>query len=166
MEIFLSVLISASILFILIFEPHFNVDIGRFKMSKRKIALLVVGFFVVVLFAISQKEMPKPTPTMTPQQQAIQTIPYRIIDTDEIRKYKMAYTVLVGLVNGRLPDEIELAQIANKLHSQEHENTFIDFYLPGMEIGAGAFATGHHNPKLKIIVNEWALPPQYKSLIQ
>ena len=37
-------------------------------------------------------------------------------------------------------------------------------YLPGMQVGAGAFATANHNPNLKVNIMKFMLfrYPQYK----
>lgn len=134
-------------------------------MPKRNMYMVIGGFVLVVLVGMlaGKADQPKPKKDVSYSPEA-QTIPYRIIDVQEVPKHKMSYKILVGLANNTLPDEFELAKISNRLHSEDHENTFVEFYLPGMEIGDGAFATAHHNPKLNVIVNDWALPEQYKHL--
>lgn len=50
-------------------------------------------------------------------------------------------------------DEAELRDIAMKLKALDpaaYERTFIVYYLPGMEPGAGGWATSHFNPKLEV----------------
>ncbi len=48
----------------------------------------------------------------------------------------------------------ELTDLAHGLWKQnegnQHERTFILYYLPGMEVGAGAWATTHFNPDLEV----------------
>jgi len=49
--------------------------------------------------------------------------------------------------------EDALRVIAFKLKAQDprsYERTFICYYIPGMEVGAGAWATTHFNPNLKV----------------
>ncbi len=50
-------------------------------------------------------------------------------------------------------DEARLRDIAMELKardSEDYQRTFIVYYLPGMEVGAGAWATTHFNPKLDV----------------
>jgi hypothetical protein len=50
-------------------------------------------------------------------------------------------------------DEATLRKIAMGLlarDSRNHERTFIVYYLPGMEVGAGGWSTTHFNPELKV----------------
>ncbi|REG86732.1 hypothetical protein DFP81_101297 [Marinomonas pollencensis] len=63
------------------------------------------------------------------------------------------------MIDGRLPNERELAELSKFLVSKErkHDRSFITFYLPGMEVGAGAYATAHHNPKLKVNIMKFML---------
>tara|TARA_Y100001972_G_scaffold36162_1_gene44709 strand:+ start:10392 stop:10505 length:114 start_codon:yes stop_codon:yes gene_type:complete len=35
-----------------------------------------------------------------------------------------------------------------------YDRSFVVFYLPGMEVDAGGFATAHHNPDLKVVMLE------------
>jgi len=55
----------------------------------------------------------------------------------------------VELVGGRLPTKEELAAISQQLlerKGKRYERMFVCFYLPGMDVDAGAFATAHYNP--------------------
>lgn len=94
-------------------------------------------------------------------------IPYTVIERSERASVKVTYDVRVDLVDGRLPNESELAAVSRHLHAQErpHERTFVSFYLPGMQPGAGAFATAHHDPVLKVQVLDYMLPDQYRHLL-
>ena len=96
-----------------------------------------------------------------------QLISYAVIERAETRNIKVSYDLRVDLVDGRLPSEAELAAISRHLHAKErtHERTFVLFYLPGMPPGAGAFATAHHNPSLKVKVLDYMLPEQYRHLL-
>ncbi len=92
-------------------------------------------------------------------------IPYRILNHNEVKPYKVSYDVQVDLVDGKLPTEEQLAAISNNLVSfSPHERKFVGFYLPDMEIDAGYFATAHHLPKLEVKINSWSVPDKYKSI--
>jgi hypothetical protein len=54
-------------------------------------------------------------------------------------------------LNERISEE-ELRQIALAIHSSDpnYPRTFILYYLPGMELGSGAWATTHFNPNLEV----------------
>lgn len=82
-------------------------------------------------------------------------IPYKIINREEFLDYKISFDIRVGRVNGKLPTEKQLADISHYLKSKEkpHKRTFVCFYLPDMEVGAGAWATAHHNPDLKVWIS-------------
>ena len=93
-------------------------------------------------------------------------ISYKIADREEMRSVKLSLDVRVNLVNGRLPNKQELGVISNYLVSKErrHDRTFVLFYLPGMKIDAGAYATAHHNPKMEVQIMKYMLYsyPQYQ----
>lgn len=104
----------------------------------------------------------RPTPT---EPETLQTIPYKIINRSAFSDDKQSYDVEVDLVEGRLPRREELAAISRKLYSREFENTFVCYYLPGMEVDAGAFATGHFTPDLEIAIYTLHIPARYKALV-
>jgi hypothetical protein len=59
----------------------------------------------------------------------------------------------------------ELAQIARQIKGTnkiKYKRTFILYYLPGMEIGAGAWATTHFDPKLKVRILGLSLESEKK----
>lgn len=87
---------------------------------------------------------------------------YRVIGKEEFLTYKVSYDIEVRPVNNRLPTKGELAEIATKLRSRKHDKTFVCFYLPGMVLDAGAFATGHSTPSLQINVMPFMIPNQHK----
>lgn len=96
-------------------------------------------------------------------------IPFRVLKRYELGPIKLSLDVEIPLVEGRLPTEAELASLSRHLVSQEktHERTFVVFYLPGMEVDAGGFATAHHNPELEVNILEYKLIdyPQYHFLL-
>ncbi len=74
---------------------------------------------------------------------------YRVIDSNIIPNTKLSLDVRLS----RKATEKELAQIAQELKDGtpgSYSRTFIVHYLPGMELGAGAWATTHFNPSLKV----------------
>ncbi len=91
-------------------------------------------------------------------------IPYTVISREQSGASLMergirslSIDVRVSLVDGRRPNEGELGNIFSKLGSC-HDRISISFYLPGMEVGAGAFATAHldrtvSDPTVKVRIN-------------
>jgi len=76
-------------------------------------------------------------------------VTYSIIDSDTFLDYKRSLDVRLN----KKVSEATLRTIALKLKAQDsrsYERTFICYYLPGMEVGAGAWATTHFNPNLKV----------------
>ena len=74
---------------------------------------------------------------------------YSVIDSNMVPGAKLSLTVRLS----RKATEQELAQIARELKGGtpgSYSRTFIVHYLPGMELGAGAWATTHYNPSLKV----------------
>lgn len=92
-------------------------------------------------------------------------IPYSVINREEMGSTKLSIDLRVDLVDGRLSNKEELAAISSKL-KMRHDRTFISFFLPGMELGAGAFATAHHNPSLEVKINTFFLPEKYQHLLK
>jgi len=93
-------------------------------------------------------------------------VPYKILNKSEMGTIKVSFDVEVGVVDDRLPNENELAAISEHLikNEQKHDRSFVVFYLPKMKIGAGGFATAHHNPKMEVKIMKYMLMqyPQYK----
>ncbi len=78
-------------------------------------------------------------------------IAHKVLNRSELGQIKLSLDIEVPLVNGRLPSKRELTDLSRHLVSKEraYDRTFVLFYLPGMELGKGAFATAHHNPSLE-----------------
>lgn len=53
-------------------------------------------------------------------------------------------------------DAANLTRIANSIKTDGYVRTFIEYYLPGMKINAGAWATSHFDPDLEVII----VPPE------
>lgn len=79
-------------------------------------------------------------------------IPFRVLTRHETGSIKVMFDVEVDLVDGRYPNEQELGAISMCLLAREkrHDRTFVGFFLPGMRLNAGAFATAHHNPQMEV----------------
>lgn len=76
-------------------------------------------------------------------------VTYSIIGSDTFLDYKRSLDVRLN----RKVSEDTLSALALKLKAQDpkiYERTFICYYLPGMEVGAGAWATTHFNPNLEV----------------
>ena len=74
---------------------------------------------------------------------------YKIIDINRLGTIKCELTVRL---NKRISEEA-LRQLAIELHTKEpkkYDRMFITYYLPGMTVGAGAWATTHFNPNLYV----------------
>ena len=93
-------------------------------------------------------------------------IPYKILQKEAVSNIKVVFDVEVPLINKRLPNEEELGKLSNYLVSKEppRERFFVTFYLPHMKRNAGAFATAHHDPKMKVEILKYMLIqyPEYK----
>ncbi len=92
-------------------------------------------------------------------------IKYKILQKTKFLDMKVSYDVEIGLVEDRLPTESEILEIARKLRSRKHQRTFVCFYLPGMVVDSGAFATGHSTPETTVRVMDFAVPQRYKHLV-
>jgi hypothetical protein len=97
-------------------------------------------------------------------------IPYEVIDKSELGTIKMSFDVQIPLVDNRLPNSEEIGAISKYLvnTSSWHERTFVSFYLPGMKVGSGAFATAHHNPDMEVNIMPIILMqyPEYSKFVE
>ncbi|MCK5127620.1 MAG: hypothetical protein KAR42_15290 [candidate division Zixibacteria bacterium] len=75
---------------------------------------------------------------------------YSIIKKEMFGRIKCSFDI-------RLENKVSeavLKKISLKLRKKKYDRVFICYYLPGMVVDAGAWATGHFNPDLKIIIND------------
>lgn len=75
---------------------------------------------------------------------------YEIINEESLKNIKTS-------LNIRLKEKVDknaLSEIANELYSsrKKYERVFIVYYLPGMEVNKGGWATSHFNPNLDIVI--------------
>jgi len=81
---------------------------------------------------------------------------FKILEDTKKRNIKRSVTV-------RLDHKVSkktLIQIAKRIKGmdkKQYQRTFILYYLPGMKIGMGAWATTHFNPGLKVVVQGMSL---------
>jgi hypothetical protein len=96
-------------------------------------------------------------------------IPHHVLNRSELGTMKVALDIEVPLVEGRLPTADELGAVSRFLVSRErkHDRSFVVFYLPGMKIGSGAYATAHHNPDMEVEILDFMLLqyPEYQGLV-
>ena len=105
----------------------------------------VIGF---ALFMVGGS-MLEPESELTPVTTIPDDISYSIIDSTAIAGIKRSLDVRL---NKRVTEDT-LRAIALKLKSQDsrdYDRTFITYYLPGMTVGAGAWATTHFTPDLEV----------------
>ena len=79
-------------------------------------------------------------------------VSYSVLATSTIPGIKRSLDVRL---NKKVPEDV-LRRIAQKLKSdgsREYDRTFITYYLPGMKVGAGAWATSHFDPALRIQIS-------------
>lgn len=83
------------------------------------------------------------------QAETIEGETYSIISDNDFRDVKRSIDVRL---DKKVSVEV-LRTIARKLKNMErkkYERTFIAYYLPNMEVGAGAWATSHFDPELEV----------------
>jgi hypothetical protein len=99
-------------------------------------------------------EMPTPTRTNEKRKEATALPQYEILKKENFHDYKLSFDVEIQEPRTNLPNEEQLRALSRKLYAdndgKRYERVFICYYLPGMEVDAGAWATGHHNPDLEI----------------
>ncbi len=121
-------------------------------------ALIVVSLAMTGVGSRAEAQTSPPPSTTSAQTHPSQkphdaTIPedvsYSIIDSNTLPGIKRTLDVRLN----KKVSEKTLRAIALRLKSQDprnYERTFITYYLPGMKIGAGAWATTHFNPTLEV----------------
>jgi hypothetical protein len=71
------------------------------------------------------------------------------------------YKMSIDLRISRRMNETELKGASTALYNQvegkEYQRVFITWYLPGMVIDSGAWATTHYNPELKVTIMDYML---------
>lgn len=93
-----------------------------------------------------------------------------ILKTEKTGKIKFSVDIEIDLVHGRLPSNQMIARESKKIVNKYpgFKIYFVCFYLPGMKLDSGAFATAHHNQKLKVRIQDEMLNdyPEYSKLLE
>ena len=104
---------------------------------------------------VASRRSPRATTARPPRQPPAKTIPadvtYTIIDKNIVPGIKRSLDIRL---NRKVSKDV-LEAIAVKLKSSDpnnYERTFIGYYLPGMTVDAGYWATTHFNPNLEVRV--------------
>ena len=121
----------------------------------KMVTLLAV---IVGLFGIVACENGSTAPSSIPPD-----VSYTVIGTDIIPGIKRSLDVRL---NQKVSQDV-LRAIALKLKSNDsrpYDRTFIAYYLPGMTVNAGAWATTHFNPTLEVRILGLSVPDE-KALV-
>lgn len=129
------------------------------SMIRGLMAVIVFSALVIVLRAALDK-------------QDVQLVPYRVVDESRLHDAKQTFDVEVQLVDGRLPTEKELGDVALHLvkSARRADIAFVSFYLPDQwadrETTGLVYASTRHDPGMQITVNAFSLMdyPQYRDL--
>jgi len=112
---------------------------GGKKEMKRLIAMLTL---VAVLFLVA-------TPASEKLKISSNEIQYTIINEEKFLNIKTSLDI-------RLKSEVNketIKKIAHELRKdgrRNYQRVFINYYLPGMKVGEGAYALSHFNPNLEV----------------
>ncbi len=105
-----------------------------------KVSIIIMVSFLICFISCGTKET---------QDAVSNEIKYTIINEEKIENIKTSIDV-------RLESEVNketITRIANKLRKdgrRNYQRVFINYYLPGMEVGSGAWALSHFNPNLEV----------------
>jgi len=93
----------------------------------------------------------------------------KILKQENYGKSKLSIDVEIELINGKLPNKNIITKISNYIvnKNEGYHSYFICFYLPGMKLDAGAFATTYHNLTIKVNIQNFILNnyPEYSKLL-
>lgn len=98
----------------------------------------------------------------------------KILNKEIIPRMKYSVDFEIPIINGEFPNEELMQKIAynEKIKNPGYENYFIHFFLPGMELGSGAFATANNtnnsNPNMKTNILYYMLinNPEYSDRLK
>jgi DNA-directed RNA polymerase subunit RPC12/RpoP len=98
---------------------------------------------------------PKQLPAKADQLDAFAAVwPYTVEKRSHFKNVKLSLDVRILKRDGRRPDREILRKLAETIYRRnegpKYERVFICYYLPGMEINRGAWATTHYNPALEV----------------
>lgn len=98
----------------------------------------------------------------------------KILNKEIVPRMKYSVDFEIPIINGEFPSEELMQKIAynEKIKNPGYENYFIHFFLPGMELGSGAFAisnnTNNSNPNMKTDILYYMLinNPEYSDRLR
>jgi len=99
---------------------------------KSKVSIIIMVSFLICFISYGTNE-----------------IQYTIINEEKFLNIKISLDI-------RLESEVnkeDIIKIANELRKdgrRDYQRVFINYYLPGMEVGSGAWALSHFNPNLEV----------------
>lgn len=106
---------------------------------------------------------------MTTSLFAAKKVEYRVSGAEYYGKEKLSLDIRVS----RKLSKAELMSAARAIYKSangvKYKFVFITYYLPGMKVGAGAWATTHFKPRLDIDIMDWMLeynPPRAEFMTQ
>lgn len=117
----------------------------------------VVLLFISLAACEPEQQQPPAAMNEPPTRDATAThslpsdVSYTVLSDEATPPYKRSLDVLL---NEKVSEDV-LTTIAHELRSRDartFERTFIVYYLPGMEVGTGGWATSHFNPDLKVAI--------------
>jgi len=118
------------------------------------IAISVTIIIIIILIIMTEGSRNKDPECTNKAKNVASNINYSIIDSSSIFDEKIQFDI-------RLAHEYKKSEltdfayyIKNDLLNKEYKRIFICYYLPGMTVGQGAWATSHFNPNLEV----WTSP--------
>ena len=111
-------------------------------------SIIIMASFLICFFSCGTKET-QDAVSSEKQKIPINEILYTIINEEKMGNIKTSIDV-------RLESEVNketITKIANELRKdgrRNYQRVFINYYLPGMEVGSGAWALSHYNPELEV----------------
>ncbi len=117
----------------------------------------VVLLFISLAACEPEQQQPPATMNEPPTRDATATrslpsdVSYTILSDEAMPPHRRSLDVLP---NKKVSEDV-LTTIAHELRNRDprtFERTFIVYYLPGMEVGTGGWATSHFNPDLKVAI--------------
>lgn len=86
-------------------------------------------------------------------------IDFEVLEESEGVQQELVIDVAVELVDDRLPNKEELATLSQHLLelSKTSKEVLVRYYLPGMPLGAGAYASAKPTRDSDVVIQEWRL---------
>ncbi len=115
-------------------------------------------YFFNEILPIAKGQEPKPNVAVKPQLPESENVDYKIISDTSLGRIKRSVDVqLAKKLTERNIEKIAFA--IRSIKRENYERTFILYYLPGMEVGAGAWATSHFDEGGEVEVRFTGIEP-------